>query len=537
MTFRPLLLLCGALAVPTAFAFDPDRYLGHLILGETTVVATEEVGGLEVPWEVAAGPDGWIWFTQHAGTIHRLDPETGEIREVARIAEAYHKKSLGLLGMALHPDFNDKPYVFIHYTYRELDADLHEIIKSRLVRYRFENGGLAAPEVLLDPIPGKSYHNGSRIVVTSDDRVYLTTGDAGDPDSAQDPRQLSGKILRLALDGSVPADNPFPGSLVWSLGHRNAQGLALGADGRLYASEHGPNNDDEVNLIEPGRNYGWPVVEGFADLPREKEASEGLELADPLKAWTPTIAAAGLDYYGSDAIPEWRGRLLLVSLKGRALRALALDASGRAIVGESLYFQKRFGRIRDLCVTPSGDVYLATSNLDWHPRYQPWMYDTLPEGADRIIRLRAASDEDLRQIAALAQPVEIREDPEPIALQAEDWSFPAGEGELALGERLYAIHCAACHLPNGAGVPGLFPPLVDTDWVSGDKTRLIQIVLQGMSEPIVVNGVRYEQEMPGFATRSDEEIAAILTFIRSRFGGGANAVIPGEVHEERKASR
>jgi len=520
-----------------AGAFDRERYLGHLVLGGTTLVITEAVGGLDVPWDVAAGPDGWIWFTEQKGRVHRYDPATGEVQDLLlEVPDLFYRKSLGLLGMALHPDFARRPWVFLHYTYREIAPDQSDVLRSRLVRYRFEGGGLVDPVVLLDAIPGKSYHNGSRIVVTRDDRVFLSTGDAGDPEGAQDPSKLNGKILRLDTSGGVPPDNPFPGSPVWSYGHRNVQGMVMVGD-VLLASEHGPNNDDEVNRVRRGANHGWPIVEGFVDTEPERRAAAGRDVVEPLRAWTPTIATAGLAWYDSPRIPEWRHSLLLANLKGRALRVLHLDPALGAVDGERIYFQKRFGRLRDVCVTPGGDVYVATSNRDWHPRFQPWMYDSLPEGPDRILRLWAAGPDELAQIASLDRPAEIREDPEPMPLLSEDWSFPASDEDVSRGESLYRVHCAACHLPDGRGIAGLVPPLVGTDWVTGDKSRLIRIVLEGLSDPIEIGGERYEQEMPGYATRSDDELAALLTVVRERFGGGGGAVIPGEVYEERKGTR
>jgi mono/diheme cytochrome c family protein len=224
-------------------------------------------------------------------------------------------------------------------------------------------------------------------------------------------------------------------------------------------------------------------------------------------------------------------------MKGRALRVLQLSDDGASIDSERIYFQKRFGRLRDLCVTPGGDVYLATSNTDWHPRFQPWMYDSLPEGEDRILRLRKVDGDEAARLVAMENAVEIVEDPEPLPLLSEDWSFPATDEELVEGQRLYMIHCATCHSPEGRGVADLLPPLAGTDWVTGDKSRLIQTVLFGLSGPVTVNGAVYDQEMPAAAHLTDDEIAAILTFIRKSFGNDANAVIPGEVYAEREMSR
>ena len=534
---HPTLLASAALALaaPNAQAFDSSRYVGHLQLDATTLVITEAVPNLEVPWDIEFSLDGWLWYTEHRGLVHRYHPDTGATETLLEVTDLYYKKSLGLLGMALSPNFDAQPHVYLHYTYREQAPDRTEIIRSRLVRYAFVDGKLAEPTTLLDAIPGASYHNGSRIVASADGYLFLSTGDAGAPEGGQDPSLLQGKILRLRADGSIPADNPFPKSPVWSLGHRNIQGLALVPDGQLYASDHGPNNDDELNLILPARNYGWPNIEGFIDTPHELAFAAKTPTVEPLRAWTPTIATAGLAYYDHPAVPEWSRSLLLATLKGRSLRVLSLAPDGKSIERERLYFQKRFGRLRDVCVSPTGDIYLATSNLDWHPRYQPWMYDALPEGRDRILRLSPAGPDDLAQLASLPQPIEIREDDEAIALLSENWNHAVTAGEIGEGEALYLTHCAACHNPVGTGAPGLFPPLVATDWVTGDKSRLIQVTLAGMRGPITVNGLTYDQEMPSFASRTDDEIAKILTYIRQAWGNQASAVIPGEVFEERKA--
>lgn len=537
MMKNKFLLTLTFLAANAANAFNPQSYLGHLKLGTTTLVVTEVASNLTVPWEITEGPDHWIWYTQHVGTISRLNPDTGENKLVLDVPGVFHKKSLGLLGMAFHPNTEKQPYLFLHYTYRETGDDQSEIIKSRLVRYTYENDKLITPITILDEIPGKSYHNGSRILVTTDNKVFLTTGDAGNPPSSLDPSKLSGKVLRLNLDGSIPSDNPYPNSPVWSIGHRNAQGITLGPNNQLYASEHGPNNDDEINRIQKGHNYGWPNVQGYYDQPSEKEYASTHFVTEPLAAWTPTIAAAGLDYYSQSTIPEWQNSLLLVNMKGRALRVLNLDTNGENIVAEHIYFQKRFGRMRDLCVASNGTIYLGTSNLDWHPRYQPWMYDSLPKGGDRIIQLKVADQAALQQLANLEHPIEITENAEPLSLLSEDWSFKSTSENVSKGEQLYMLHCVACHLPTGAGIPDLNPPLAQTDWVTGDKSRLIQSVLAGLSVKIEVNGKTYEQEMPPFAILSDEDVADILTYIRQAFGNTANAVIPGEVFEERKAVR
>lgn len=521
-------LLLAALVATSARPATPVPF-AHLRLDQTTLEVATVAGGLDAPFDLEWGPDDHLWCTQLDGTVWRIDPETGASSAVLHLPGVFLRKSHGLLSLAFHPWFATAPYVYLHYVYQVPTKGTEEIVRSRIVRCRWDGSRLGEPDIVFDNIPGRAFHNGSRMIFGPDGRLYLSTGDAGDTRAALDPAVLSGKVLRLNPDGTIPADNPFAGSPVWTLGHRNIQGLAFAGDGRLYASEHGPNNDDEVNLLEAGRNYGWPVIEGFIDKPGEIEAARGKDFTEPLRAWTPTIAPSGLAWYDHPAVPEWHRTLLLANLKGRALRVLSLDAAGTAIERERIYLQLLLGRLRDVCVSPAGDIYLLTSNTDWHPRFQPWMYEGLPTGLDRVVRLR--------RVEAAPTGAEVwREDLKPIPLMTENWSMPATTAALQAGQDLYAAHCAPCHRPEGTGAPGLIPPLVNTDWVK-NKNRLIQVVLGGLTGRIEVNGQPYEQEMPSFRHLSDAELAALLTYVRASYDNHANAVIPDEIAEERKGLR
>jgi glucose/arabinose dehydrogenase len=312
--------------------------------------------GLTFPWEMVYGPDQFIWFTERGGKISRLNPQNGVVVLVHTVADVNSTGEGGLLGMALHPDFGTNPYVYIVYDYGS-GANY----KGKVVRFTFNNGTLSAPLVLLDKIPASANHNGSRLFITPDQKLLITTGDANTAANAQRKNSLSGKILRINLDGSIPADNPFPNSPVWSFGHRNPQGLVL-AKNKIYASEHGPDNDDELNLIQKGKNYGWPNVEGFCSTAAEKAFCAANDIVEPLKAWTPTIAACGLTYYNSDYIPQWRNSLLLVSLKAAKLTQLQLDDAGENIIDSKDFYINQFGRLRAVCQSPEGKIYLATSN-------------------------------------------------------------------------------------------------------------------------------------------------------------------------------
>ncbi len=332
---------------------------------------------LDTPWEILWGPDSWLWVTERPGRISRINPETGEQRTLAVLSDVYEQGESGLLGMALHPNFADSPHVFVAYTWREGSQ-----ILERIVRFTYDGSVLGDMRVLLDRIPGATIHDGCRLLILPDRTLLVTTGDANVASRAQDLQSLSGKVLRLRLDGTIPDDNPFPGSPVWSLGHRNAQGLAW-HEGILYSSEHGPNSDDEINIIERGRNYGWPDVMGYCDSPTEAEFCRTNAVAEPIAVWTPTIAPCGLTYYAGGQIPQWENSLVLTTLKASRLIVLTLDSTRRRVMSQQQYLAGQLGRLRCVCVSPDGRVFLGTSNRDG--RGSPQQND------DRIVELVAAT--------------------------------------------------------------------------------------------------------------------------------------------------
>jgi len=332
---------------------------------ETTEVDTATViSGLDIPWEITWGPDSMLWVTERFGRVSRINPASGEQDVILDISDiVYQSGESGLLGMALHPDFETSPYVFMSYTYHPGNSFLEKV-----VRYTYEGDTLINETVLLDSIQDSIQaninHDGSRLVISPDLKLFITTGDALNQQAPQDTSSLNGKVLRINLDGSIPVDNPWPGSPVWSYGHRNPQGLFFAANGILYSSEHGPSTDDEINIIEPGRNYGWPLVKGYCDQPGEIPFCEQLNIKEPIDAWTPTIAPAGIVVYTHEAIPEWQNSILLTTLKNKRLYVLHLDEDGTAIVSEEQLFIDYWGRLRDICTGPNGEVYLATNGPD-----------------------------------------------------------------------------------------------------------------------------------------------------------------------------
>ena len=334
-------------------------------VGAATVTATALVTNLSTVWELVWGPDNFIWMTERGGRISRVNPTTGQVLPLLTLPDVTETGESGLLGMAVMEPFpmSVPPFatywVFVVYNYTD-----QGVLKEKLVRYTYtSNGAIGSPLVLLGNITATTTHSGSRLLVLPDRTLLMTTGDAQQTSEAQNPASLNGKILRLNLDGTIPANNPIAGSRLYTLGHRNPQGLVQLPDGRLYSSEHGPSNDDEINKIEAGRNYGWPNVEGNCNLPAELTFCAANNVREPLTTWTPTIAPAGLAYYNHPAIPGWRGSLLLAALKGSKLVQLPLDATGNAITAR-VDFLPGFGRLRAICVSPQGRVYLGTSNRD-----------------------------------------------------------------------------------------------------------------------------------------------------------------------------
>ncbi len=348
----------------------------QLFIGNTPIDTTTVVSGIATPWEILWGPDNYIWFTERAGKVNRLNPATGSNQLILTIEDAFEYGEAGLLGMALHPDFEQSPWVYLVYNYTD-----GPLIKERLVRYNWNGSQLVDPETLINGIPGNSYHNGSRLVFGSDGKLYMSTGDAGTTSNSQNMNNLAGKILRINPDGSIPEDNPFTGKYIWALGLRNSQGLVFGPQGYLYGSEHGPNSDDEFNLLETGRNYGWPTVNGFCNTPEEITFCQANNVREPLYTWTPTLAVAGIDYYGSNAIPEWNGTVLMTALKASRLVALKLGADGQSVEEVTNFFDGTWGRLRDICISPDGAVYVAVSNRDGRGTPRP--------GDDRIVEIKA----------------------------------------------------------------------------------------------------------------------------------------------------
>ncbi len=312
---------------------------------------------LFIPWELVYGPDNHIWFTQKNGYICRLEPTSGRIDTLYNETNTRIQSEGGMLGLALHPQFATQPYVYVAYNYS--DASVY---KERIVRYTYNStlNALQSPLILLDNIGAANFHNGCRLLI-ADGYLYITTGDATVTSNSQNTGVINGKILRIGLDGSMPTDNPISGSAVWSWGHRNAQGMVF-ANGRLYESEHGDNSDDEVNIIEKGRNYGWPSVKGYCNTTAEISFCADSNVKEPLEAWTPTLAVCGIDYYDHPMFPQLQKSLLMTTLKDSTLYQLKLNATNDDISAVNKTSLSKYRRLRDICISPDGRIYISTSN-------------------------------------------------------------------------------------------------------------------------------------------------------------------------------
>ena len=420
--FITILSAAAATQDPTVVTNSPEHFSTKVL-----------ISGLEGPWEVAWGPDQQLWVTERTGRrVVRINPADGSRSVAVTIPEVNTTFTQdGLLGLAFHADLmrgSGNDFVYVAFTYD--DAPGTALARRLAVRrYRYDQAARALVEPLdiLTGLPTDTDHVGGRLAFGPDRKLYLTIGDQGSnfganrcnanhaqdlPTAAQvrakDWSRYQGKILRLDLDGSIPADNPEIGGVrshIFTYGHRNPLGLAFGPGGRLYESEHGPSSDDEANLLEGGRNYGWPNVAGYKDdkayvyanwsassptpcaslpgggndipasVPQQKESAfTNPQFMPPLRTFftvdtgydlgrigSATIAPGGVDVYMSDGIPGWKNSLLVLSLIRGAVYRLSLAPDGRSVQGPPSELFKSANRYRDIALNPDGrTLYLAT---------------------------------------------------------------------------------------------------------------------------------------------------------------------------------
>lgn len=321
---------------------------GPIRLEVTGDVATD----LDVPWGLAFLPDGSALVAERdTAMIKRI--QGSEVTEVGTVDGVDPSSEGGLLGLAVDPRFSSRPYVYAYYSSGD---------DNRIARLTWQNNRITDQRVILEGIPMSSIHNGGRLVFGPDGFLYVGTGDGGDRPQSQDRGSLGGKILRITTDGQPAPGNPDPGSPVFSLGHRNVQGLAFDERGQLYAAEFGQNTWDELNAIRAGANYGWPAAEG----------AEGLEgMVDPIAQWsTDEASPSGIAYA--------QGHIFMAGLRGSRLWAVPV-ANGRRTGEPQAFFTGEFGRLRTVVAAPDGSLWVTTSNTDGRGRVR--------DGDDRILRI------------------------------------------------------------------------------------------------------------------------------------------------------
>ncbi|HWR36588.1 MAG TPA: PQQ-dependent sugar dehydrogenase [Clostridia bacterium] len=337
--------------------------------GGAVTLATEVVAsGLTVPWEMVWAPDGRMFFTEQPGLLRVMVNGNVQAAPVLDLTSIVPGGEAGMLGLELDRSFASNHFLYIFYCLTT--GGVH----CRVSRFTESNNSIApgSEQVLIETAAGP-HHEAGRIKIGPDGLLYVAVGDVFDPQTAQDLTRNEGKILRMNVDGSAAAGNPFPENpFVYTLGHRDPQGLAFDSSGQLYSTEHGPISNDEVNIINAGKNYGWPTCIGRCNDPR---------FVDPIKLFSPeTAAPSGATFYNGSAIPQWNGSLLFATLGlagntfAHHLHRIKFDRPGGTnIVEEEVLFRDAFGRLRNVAVGPDGFVYISTSNGG---------------GQDKIIRIR-----------------------------------------------------------------------------------------------------------------------------------------------------
>ena len=341
-----ILAIIAAVAVSIVIITSPS---GSIVIPKpsTSPTGTDAVQiiatNLQEPWGLAFG-DGKIFLTEKVGRVRVIDNgnllnESVADLHVADVTDA------GLLGITTHPDFLTNHFLYVYYTYKENDK-----LWNKVLRITVPNDKISDAKVILDKIPGAEFDNGGTLKFGPDRKLYIGTGDATDEDSAQNLNSIAGKILRLNDDGSIPNDNPFPNSPVYSYGHRNPQGLAWDDRGNLYETEEGPTKNDEINIIEKGKNYGWP----------SQECTGSNEYVNAILCYSLSTEPAGIAYYNSQKI-DLKNSLVLATLRGNILYQLTVhngNVTSQKIILDGL------GRIREVGVGPDGYLYILTGNTD-----------------------------------------------------------------------------------------------------------------------------------------------------------------------------
>ena len=375
-------MITGLLIVLNFFALacshpPPGRGAGEVETSpqpQSTFKVETVIPNLEVVWSIVWAPDGRMLFTERPGRVRVY--ENGKLRPqpLFVVPDVEPRGESGLMSLALHPQFASNHFLYLSYAYNSGGTQV------RVLRYRETPAGLTDRKVIIEGIPAAQFHAGCRLRFGPDGKLYITTGDATDRELAQQLNSIAGKILRLNDDGTVPADNPFVGKgnarpEIWAYGSRNAQGIDFqpGTD-LLWETEHGPSGfdgpggGDEVNIIERGKNYGWPII-------HHRATQSGME--SPVLEYTPACAPASGMFYRGSQLSAFKGNFFFGCLRGE--RIIRVVANGRTVVSQENLLERKYGRIRDIAEGPDGFIYFSTSNRDGR--------GTAAADDDRILRL------------------------------------------------------------------------------------------------------------------------------------------------------
>ena len=345
------------------------------LLNTTTVQVEVVTDSVDIPWNIAWGPDHQLWITD-GPSIKKIDPKTRAIKSIFTSPRTNNGFTIDNgLGLTFHPDFFNTPEVFVLF---DTCFYYSGCGYARLYKYTYSFlGDSLYNETLLFGYGHAGEHVGGRLITTSDDKILLTTADYWYSNLPSDP---SGKTLRFNLDGTVPSDNPFT-DYTWTLGHRNPQGLLQAPNGNIYASEHGQwtFDQDELNVIVKGGNYGWPAYDGFScsNFSPDTCTSGTFTHIPPIDAGA--NPPSGIDYYDHPSIPEFSNSIIEATLNKQAFIVYNLDSPGTSVVAKSIYFDFEFGRLRDVCTAPNGKVYMITNDRDY-------LYYGPPATSDAMIR-------------------------------------------------------------------------------------------------------------------------------------------------------
>ena len=352
------LIFCSALFA-VGCGQSPTNLAPNEVAASSAKFRVETVASnLEVPWAFAFTPDGNALVTERPGRIRIIEGGKLRAEPVHTVADVEPSSESGLMDLSVHPKFAENKFLYIAYAYR---GDGNRV---RVVRFKYDGGKFLEPKTIIEDIPAAPNHAGTRARFGPDGKLYITTGDATDKRIAQQTNSLGGKTLRLNDDGTIPTDNPFIGNKnyrpeIWTIGHRNAQGLAWSPDGLMFQTEHGPSGfdgrggGDEVNVVERGKNYGWAEIS-------HTEKRAGLE--SPLLQYTPACAPASAMFSSGKLFSEFKGNFFFGCLRGERIVRVVLD--GRRVVKQENLLEETYGRVREMAEAPDGSIWFSTSNRD-----------------------------------------------------------------------------------------------------------------------------------------------------------------------------